>query len=333
VVNRGSMGMTRWLGALGPACALLSCTPNLADPTAIVSSPRLLAVQASPPEGALGASFVLTALYVDPNGPHDPSAIDWATCLLQKPLGEPGPINESCFVDASPDLVPLGHGGVVRGTIPQDACQLFGPDSPPPQPGQPSARATDPDTTGGFYLPIRTKSGDGQWSAALERVACQPSGVTQPVSLAFASGYRANTNPTVSGLSKIAQDGGATPIAPDTPGSASALTVAAGEHVELQVEWPECTGGDACGGAESYLYIDPTSKQIVTRRESMVASWYASTGLFDEDRSGRGETDTATTAANTWIAPDAPGPVHLWVVLRDARGGVGWASYTVAVAP
>ena len=323
----------RRLGAVGLVCGVAACTPTFVDETAIVSSPRLLAVQAVPAEGALGAGFTLTALYVDQDGPHDPSGIDWATCLLQKPLGEPGPINESCFVDASPDLVSLGDGGIVHGTIPQNACQLFGPDSPPPQMGQPSARPTDPDTTGGFYLPIRTKSAGGQWSAALERIACQPSGITQSVSLAFSSGYRLNANPTVSALSRIDADGGASPIAADAADAGPALTVAAGERVALRVEWPACSGTDACGGAESYLYIDPASKQIVTRRESMVASWYAGAGSFDEDRSGRGETDTATNAEDTWTAPKTPGPAHLWVVLRDARGGVGWAAYTVVVEP
>ncbi len=323
----------RRLGPLALVCAAAACTPTFTDDTAIVSSPRLLAVQAEPPEGALGASFTLTALYVDQNGPHDPSGIDWATCLLQKPLGEPGPIAEACFTDASPDLAALGDGGVVHGTIPQNACQIFGPDSPPPMMGQPSARPTDPDTTGGFYLPIRTKSGDAQWSAALERIACQPSGITQSVSLAFGSGYRANANPAIAALSRLAGDGGSTVINPDAPGTATALTVSEGERVDLRVDWPQCSGTDPCGGAESYLYIDPTSKQIVPRRESMVASWYASAGTFDEDRSGRSETDPATSAGNTWIAPSTPGPVHFWVVLRDARGGVGWSSYTVSVEP
>jgi hypothetical protein len=322
----------RRLGAAAVIGTVVACTPTFTDETAIVSSPRLLAVQAVPAEGALGTRFALTALYVDQNGPHDPSDIDWATCLLQKPLGEPGPINESCFVDASRELVPLGRGGVVHGTIPQDACQLFGPDSPPPQMGQPSARPTDPDTTGGFYLPIRTKSDNAQWSTALERIACQPSGVTQSVSLGFTNGYRLNANPSISALSRVDEDGGVSPIAPDGAGL-PAVTAKEGERVELRVEWPTCSGTGACGGAESYLYIDPASKQLVTRRESIVASWYASAGAFDEDRSGRSEADPATSATNTWTAPSTSGTAHLWIVLRDARGGVGWAAYTVTVQP
>jgi hypothetical protein len=321
--------------SLGAAllASVVACTPNFDDETAIVSSPRLLAVQAIPAEGAPGAGFALTALYVDANGPHDPSDIDWAICRLQKPLGEPGPINESCFVDASPDLVSLGRGGLVHGSLPQDACQLFGPDSPPALMGRPSPRPTDPDTTGGFYLPIRTRSGDGQWSAALERIACQPSGVTQSVSLGFTSGYRPNTNPAVSNLARVDDDGGSSTIAPDGPGAAPALAVKAATRVALRVEWPACSGTDACGGAESYLYVDPTSKQLTVRRESMVVSWYASAGAFDNDRSGRAETDRVTNASNTWTSPTSPGKVHLWIVLRDARGGVGWAAYTVVAEP
>ncbi len=153
------------------------------------------------------------------------------------------------------------------------------------------------------------------------------------MSLAFGAGYRANRNPSVATLARVEDDGGAATIAPDGPGAAPVITVAGGERVGLRVDWPQCSGTDPCGGAESYLYVDPASKQLVTRRESMVASWYASAGAFDEDRTGRSESDPATSATNTWTAPRRPGPVHLWIVLRDARGGVGWSSYTVSVEP
>ena len=329
MVRRVTAQGVAWLSL---ACGL-ACTPTFDDHTSMVTSPEILAVQAAPTEGPLGAVFALTALYVDSNGPRDASRLDWATCLRQKPLGEPGPIDPGCFVDASPDLVPLGEGGTVQGTIPQTACQIFGPDSPPPAPGQAGTRPTDPDTTGGFYLPVRVKSGEGQWSAALERIACPPSGLTQSVFLAFTSGYHVNTNPILSDLSRIDAAGGATPLAPDAPGTQPALRVAPRDHVNLRAGWPSCPGSDACAGAESYLYVDPTSKQITMRRESMVASWYATGGAFDEDRNGRDEGDLATTTTNGWTAPNRAGTVHLWVVLRDARGGVGWGSYTIAVGP
>jgi hypothetical protein len=327
VVSRAALGL-----ALSGAFA--SCTPTFSDTTAIVGAPRLLAVQAVPAEAVPGGAFAMTALYVGPAGVQDPSSIDWAICLLQEPLGDPDPIASACFVDASTGLTPLGTGGSVSGTVPSNACELFGPESPPPAPGQPAARPTDPDATGGFYLPVSVESAGDQWSAALERIACQPGGVTQAVSTAFANGYVLNQNPTVASLVSLEADGGTVAIAPDAPGAGPALTVSAGQSLALEVTWPTCPSiPAACGGAETYLDVDPTSKQIATGRESMVASWYATAGTFELDRVGRDGTDTATTVDNGWTAPTSSGPVHLWVVLRDARGGVGWGSYTVTVGP
>jgi hypothetical protein len=312
--------------------ALVACTPTFSDDTSIVSAPRLLAVQAVPAEAAPGKSFAMTALYVGPAGPEAPSSIDWAICLAQKPLGDPDPISSQCFAQSSSALLPLGSGGSVAGAVPSNACELFGPESPPPQQGQPSARPTDPDPTGGFYLPVRVRSDGDQWGAALERIACQPSGVTQPVFTAFANGYVANENPAILSLTRTDASGRAVAIAPDAPGSTPALTVPAGQRSSLRVAWPSCPATTtACGGAETYVYIDPTSKQIATGRESIVASFYATAGTFDLDRVGREGTDLATTADNGWTAPATPGRVHLWVVLRDARGGVGWGSYAITV--
>ena len=91
-------------------------------------------------------------------------------------------------------------------------------------------------------------------------------------------------------------DGGTTTIAPDAPDAGAPLTVAAGEHDHAArglAGVPQTV--TACNGAETYLYIDPTSKQIATGRESIVASWYASGGTFALDRIGRTATDTTPT--------------------------------------
>ncbi|MGD0528511.1 MAG: hypothetical protein ABSE49_25480 [Polyangiaceae bacterium] len=323
--------VARGLVVLG---VLAACTPTFSDTTSIVGASRLLAVQAVPAEAAPGGAFTMTALYVGPDGAQDPSGIDWAICLLQKPLGDPDPIATACFVDASSGLTSLGAGGSVSGSVPANACELFGPESPPPAPGQPAARPTDPDATGGFYLPVSIDSDGGQWSAALERISCQPSGVTQAVLTAFSNGYVPNQNPTIASLASVDADGGVVSIAPDAPGAGPALTVSAGQTLSLEVTWPECPSTPAaCGGAETYLLIDSTTKQVDSARESIVASWYATAGTFALDRVGRDGTDMTTSADNGWTAPPTPGPVHLWVVLRDARGGVGWGSYTVTVNP
>ncbi len=338
------MSVVRRTFALVLAGALVgACTDSFSDPTPIVTGARLLAVQAVPAEAAPGASFTLTPLYVDTSGVTDPSSVDWAICLLQKPLGEPGPINPACFVDSSTSLTELGTGGQVSGVVDANACELFGPDSPPPAAGQPSARPTDADSTGGYYLPVRIKTapdpaGD-PWSVALERVSCQPSGVTSAVFSAFETQYQANANPTVASLARRNADGSTAPIAADpadgSPPAAPGLTVSAGARVSLQASWPDCTAltdpTATCGGAEGYVSIDPTSKQLTTRREAMTASYFATGGSFTSASVGRDESDPTLNVVDTWTAPSAPGTAHLWVVLRDSRGGTGWASYTVAV--
>jgi hypothetical protein len=314
------------------ALALAGCAPTFEDQTSLVSNPRLLAIQATPPEVALGAPFVVLALYAGPQGAIDASAIDWRICLRQKPLGEPDPVDPGCFAEASTGLLALGAGASVTATMPATACQLFGPDSPPAQPGQPSARPTDPDPTGGFYLPVLARTPDGQSTAALERIACQPSGVTQSVFVAFTAGYHPNRNPALSALSIVASDGTSSPVAPDSNQGPAPFSVSPHQRLSLRASWPSCpASGSDCDGAEDYLSIDPVSKEIVTRRESIVASWYATAGAFDEARNGRGESDPSTDVLNAWTAPNAPGTVHVWVVLRDARGGVGWGSYTLDV--
>jgi hypothetical protein len=316
------------------ALVLASCTPSFPDDTATVAAPRLLAVQATPAEAAPGKGFTMTALYVGPDGPADPSSVAWGICVAQPALGDPDPVAPACFVSASSSLVPLGTGGSVSGTMPSNACELFGPDSPPPAAGQPAARPTDPDATGGFYLPVTMNDGAGTWSAAMERITCAPSGVTQDVFTAFTNGYVPNEHPAVASIAFVDGDGSTTPVGADGPDAGPASTVATGQRAVLRVAWPTCpTTPAACNGAETFLYIDPTSKQLATGRESIVASWYTTAGTFDLDRVGRDGTDPTTTADDGWTAPTSPGPVQLWVVLRDARGGVGWSSFTLTVTP
>jgi hypothetical protein len=51
-------------------------------------------------------------------------------------------------------------------------------------------------------------------------------------------------------------------------------------------------------------------------------SWYATAGSLAEEHTGRAAGDPALDSSNSFVAG---GPAHLWVVLRDDRGGVGWS--------
>lgn len=93
----------------------------------------------------------------------------------------------------------------------------------------------------------------------------------------------------------------------------------------------DCAHPLGCTGAERYVVFEMASAALVDQREGIAVSWFATGGAFDSDATGRAGTDTATTSDNGWQTPTQPGTVHLWVVLRDDRGGVGWQSYTLEV--
>jgi hypothetical protein len=63
----------------------------------------------------------------------------------------------------------------------------------------------------------------------------------------------------------------------------------------------------------------------------MRVSWFATAGSFAHEITGRAEDETATSSDNVWTAPTMGGPVHLWIVLRDSRGGSDFAGYDLAV--
>ena len=71
----------------------------------------------------------------------------------------------------------------------------------------------------------------------------------------------------------------------------------------------------------------------MTQRESLRLSWFATGGRLPARRTGRSETDTDTDRSpqNIWTAPPTPGLVHLWLVLRDSRGGVDFAEAQIDV--
>jgi hypothetical protein len=93
----------------------------------------------------------------------------------------------------------------------------------------------------------------------------------------------------------------------------------------------DCKAPLGCAGAERYVNLDLTTQTVVYQREGIDVAWFATGGSFDNDSTGRGGADDATTSDNGWTAPIATGPVHVWVVLSDDRHGVGWAGYALDV--
>jgi hypothetical protein len=343
-------------GLLGLAAAAPGCKPNLDQTISIVGEPIVLSVRSDPAEVAPTKAVRLTALYVDRNGPLAQAPIDWAFCTARNPLANLGAVNPDCLKASGPQLVSIGVGVQASGAVPDIACRQFGPDVPEPVPGEPQGRPVDPDPTGGYYQPARLLiPGDAGASVGISetRLACGPGLASGNAGVEYTKRYHANTNPTVASLAVL--EGGSPGPAWVTADSGGTNAVQVGAHVSLRVGWAPCPEKDVCGdgfcgpdesamgcpadcttpagctGAERYAGFDVPSQSVVDRREAMAIAWFATGGSFDSDRTGRETADLTPSSDNAWTAPTQPGPVHLWVVLGDDRGGAGWAEYLIEV--
>jgi hypothetical protein len=327
-----------------------ACKPNIDETVSIVSQTQVLGVQATPAEGAPGASVAFTALIVDGNGPLADPPITWDFCNARNPLANLGPVSPECLQANDANLVTLGAGPQASGVIPDVACRQFGPEVPEVMGNQTPGRPVDPDSTGGYYQPVSLfiPTSLGLVTALYgTRISCGLAEGTSDQANDYLARYHLNVNPAVASLTAAGA-----PLGVD--GSGAVNTVSAGQTVDLEVAWATCPLSDTCGdgvcgadesltscpadctapqgcsGAERYVNFDLSSQSLYDAREGMHVSWFATGGSFNLDRNGNDGNDTTTTSDNVWVAPSAGG-VHMWVVLHDDRGGIGWGSYTLAV--
>jgi hypothetical protein len=304
--------------------ALIACEPSLDLRTFDVTSPRVLAVRSDPAESLPGKSVTLTTLYVGPSGEIPGGPFDWAFCDARNPLANLGPVSPACAQRSGSVFIELGNAPAVASAVPTDTCLLFGPDVPPAQANEPPGRPVDPDATGGYYQPVRLVAGD-QIAIGQVRITCDTPGATPAQNTELAADNHANTNPQIDDVT----DPTLGTLVVEAQGT---NTVAPAQHVDFTAHWAVCDPtATSCTGSEGYAYLDPLSHDVVTAREEMLVSWFATGGTFDNDSTGRAATDPTPMTDDGWTAPTTPGPAHVWVVLRDDRGGVGWMSYVMNV--
>ncbi len=345
----------RRLGAA--ALALAACRPEFDRGPSLVEGPRVLALRSTPAEARPGEPVTYEALLVDPGGTRGDVRAEWAFCNERKPLAELGPVSPACLAAAGPALAPFGAGPGATGPLPAEGCRLFGPDPPAAKPGEPAGRPVDPDPSGGYYQPLRLLYGvDGGERYALggTRLRCGLAGANQETAAAFTRRYRPNENPALASLRALAP--GLEPAALAPQGEGPPARLAPGARVRLVASWPACPASDACGdgvcgpdedaaacpadctrpvgcgGAERYLAFDPATRALTERREALRVSWFSPAGRFDDDATGEGgEGAGPDESSNGWLLPDTPGPLPLWVVVRDERGGVAFATYRIEI--
>lgn len=293
----------------------VSCKPDLGARESLVTRTMVLAVRSEPAEARPNTAVTYDLLVATPTGIVPTPLARWAFCATPKPLTENGAASAACLRDA---VTPIADGARVVATIPATACATFGPEIT-----SADIRPRDPDVTGGYYQPVRVEAAANEAEATAptvalgqQRIFCRVANAGAEVATELQTRYRPNANPILGPIELRRNDG--------RVDAATGATVALGETVTFRATWP-------AESAEEYVVLDVVTQTVLPGRESLRASWFTTSGAFESDRTGRTDDDRATFTDNAWTAPDVPGRAHLFVVLRDARGGVAWTTFDVTV--
>jgi hypothetical protein len=282
------------------------CLPEFDSRSSIIEERRVLAVLAEPPEARPGARVRYEALAVGPEGRDLQPRIVWTHCATPKPPIDNNAVAGACYEEPG-DLLEQQQGTGAAGTLPMAGCARFGPDPPPGE-----ARPRDPDGTGGFYQPVILHA-DARSSVHLERLLCNARNAPADVARELAASYVPNQNPMAPVLGL-----------PNESSDLDPIGIERGAALELTLHW-------RASDVETFVWLDPDGAILRPRRESLLISWFATAGTFETDRSAVVETDERTSQTNRWTAPEQPGRVVFWAVLRDSRGGTAYVERAAEV--
>jgi hypothetical protein len=266
---------------LGLTLALAGCGDEFEQRSELTSY-RVLAIQADPAEGPLGAPVTLRVADFDP-----------ADVNPEAKTGEPFYVWAVCF---------FSLGALAQYECIHPALEvLFTTDTP-------ELRLVIPELLAGLDLAALAEAfPDAQGAAAeagldpadcLEGASCQ-------IYVRLFSGRRGFTRVDSVKTLTLRSEGPYN----QNPG-AVALSLAEGSDLSpggaVQV-----SATVAEGSAETY-----TDDEGESQTEELLLSWFSSAGLFEKSRT------LDPGAPNLLILPDDPGPVRLFLVVRDGRGGV-----------
>lgn len=266
----------------------------------LVDRTRVLAIQAEPPEAASGQVVSLSALVVDPDG--EPEAA-WVACLMPVACPDYPSVQELAAADTSAmsaeelaawqaDATTAGFLGFGAGLSPTLIVNGGGP-----PPGDTASTDTGAIAASSELTLIVDAVPVGK---ALGDVTLGDPEATEVASksLTVSDSTTPNQNPAIA---TFGVDG------------ADAATVDRGGSASL-------TATLADGSAESYLDDDGE-----TQTEAPTVNYYVSGGTLMQSSAAANEPEVS------WTAPDSAGTINVWVVVRDGRGGMAWASATVTV--
>lgn len=292
---------------------VLGCAPELSVKASRITAARVVAVRAEPAEVRPGEPFTLTATVASP-GATD-ARIDWRVCETPRDTTSSTTVSPACLGEAAPSEALPSHELRVDVTMPSDACMRVGPQVPPAGEDGVRTRAPDADLTGGWQMPVRldlTAGAAQETLFARVRVRCQPPDVPGSTAQGYAQRYVNNRNPTLDAV----------------------FDATGGDVRELSRESPNVTSRDALlvahwtsDSAERYVRVEPTTRALDERTESLEIAWFTDGGSFARDRTA--PDGASTTSQNTLHLDASTHSATVWIVLRDERGGVDVVTLSV----
>ena len=338
---------------LAAALALAACSPKF-DPASRIEKLRVLAIQAEPPEIDPDGAATLASLVLREDFATAPSRVTTVVHLACVPVpGDPNPTPCVMLANLQDPTAAIGKGarkscaqagegapwpavslagvevcvGLRCGPATEGAAALL-----PPRLSVPAGfafPATGPERILGvqavdlaFALeatPDELVAGVGTGcpaadvAANLGRLWDEREHVLATKRVAIrgpdAPAGQQNHNPGVSGIRA-----GAMPLDPATATSMDAGTA------DLAPELPVGPSGEP----EVYTKYDASGVPIETLAEEWVYSWFATAGDLEH-------LHTEGTTTDAWTLDGVRGPARVVVVVRDLRGGIGWAVRDVVV--
>ncbi|MGB0678191.1 MAG: hypothetical protein ACPGUV_00850 [Polyangiales bacterium] len=290
------------------ALLTLGCAPDFPMRPSAVAGARVLAVQMEPAELPPGGVGRFSVLAVDPSGTLAAPRIAWSFCRAPRPVSSNTPVSPDCIVAATAAPSAAIAGSVLSAALPEGGCRVHGPEQAPGS----ERRAPEPDPSGGYYQPLGVAL-DTELAFGFARLRCALADAPVRVAQDFDARYQPNQNPALDSL-----------ILRDASG-AQTTRAAPGAKLTIEARWPSAA-------RERYLRYDRRSGGLIEVEERLTLSWFVTGGALDADQQRIEASSNADgVRPNGWTAPTEAAAVHLWVVLRDDRGGITWDSMVVQV--
>lgn len=314
---RAAISMTALVGVA------LGCAPDLTVHASRITAPRVIAVVADPPEARPGRAVTFTAVIAGASGRD--VGVTWRACAAPRATSESVTVSSRCLSDDAGALTALGEGVTTMTAVPSSACMTVGPQVPPAGDDGARVRAPDADITGGWQLSVRLDlraGADTETLFARYRVRCQPPDVPGATAVGYALRYRENVNPALAGV-YVATNGTTRELArASDQNDAPRTAIGSSRDVGLLAIW----GAEA---SERYVRVDPVTRGLDERAESLEVVWFTDGGWFERDRTAPDGSGTASV--NVLHLDASVSEARVWVVLRDERGGVDVARSRVMI--